>query len=162
MVNIKLSSVYGSITHYFHFFYGVLVPIILYHLKTKEKNFIINDDIGPMLKILYDIPLNILYKCDNISTNSIKLVPLDTFKSKYYNKSYLGKMTFNDKLKICSFFEKNYPDYFLKNKYDIILIERQIDEKYKLLDYSKETHSMIKNLGSKSGKERRYIKNHKI
>jgi hypothetical protein len=161
MVYIKLNSNYGSITHYFHFFFAVLIPIILYHLKNKEKNFIITDDLGPMLKILYDIPLNIIFKCEENIKSYIKLDALDSFKSKYYyNKNY-KKMTFEDKIKICSFFESNFPSYFSLQKYDIILIERKIEEKYKLLDYSSSKNKMIKNLGKKSGSERRYIKNHK-
>jgi len=160
MVYIKLSSNYGSITHYYHFFYGAFIPLILYHLRTKEKNFIITDDVGPMFKILYEIPLNILYKCEN-PTSFIKLIPLDSFKSKFYYNPNIQKVNYNDKIKICSFFELNFPEYLKDTKtYDIILIERKVDDRYKLLNYTNSKNSMIKDLGSKSGSERRYIQNH--
>lgn len=62
----KLSSLHGSITHYFHFFYGVLIPMILEHIKNKKNNeqvsFIIGDDLGNMLKLLLQIPFNLNLK----------------------------------------------------------------------------------------------------
>jgi hypothetical protein len=161
MVYIKLSSNYGSITHYYHFFYGVLVPLILYYLKTKQKNYIITDDCGPMLKILYDIPLNILFKCET-PLSFVKLIPLDSFRSKFFYNPNIKKVDYNDKMRICTFFESSFPKYLRDTKtYDIIFIERRVDEKYKLLDYSKVKNDMVKKLGSSSGSERRHIVNHK-
>ena len=157
---VKLNSNYGTITHYYHFFYGVLVPLILYHLKTKETDFIVTDDLGPMLKILYEIPLNILFKCEN-PEKFTKIIPLDNFRSKYFFKKESNKMCYQDKIKICDFFKLHLPEYIKCNKsYDIVLIERGTDSKYKLLNYSKH-HPLLQKLGTKSGSERRSIKNHK-
>jgi hypothetical protein len=156
---IKLNSNYGTITHYYHFFYGVLVPLILYHLKHKEANFIITDNLGPMLKILYEIPLNILFKCEN-PQKFTKIIPLDNFRSKYFFRKESNKMSYEDKIKICNFFKLNVPEYIKCNKsYDIVLIERGSDPKYKLLNYSK-NHPLLQKLGTKSGSERRAIRNH--
>ena len=157
---IKLNSNYGSITHYYHFFYGVLVPLILYHLKHKETNFIITDNLGPMLKILYEIPLNILFKCE-VPQKFTKIIPLDNFRSKYFFRKETNKMYYEDKIKICKFFKLHLPEYIKCNKsYDIVLIERGTDPKYTLLNYSK-NHPLLQKLGTKSGSERRFIKNHK-
>lgn len=158
---IEINSQYGSITHYYHFFYGVMIPLILYSIKNKKDEFIINDDIGPMLKLLYELPLNILYKCDIGKKKRLYLDPLDTFKSKYKDKK---RINYQDVKLINQYFKKNLPFYISSNKtYDIILIERKIDKKYKLMNYSNYTNNknkLIKNLGSTSGKERRYITNH--
>jgi len=157
---VKLNSNYGSITHYYHFFYGVLVPLILYHLKHKETNFIITDDLGPMLKILYEIPLNILFKCE-VPKKFKKIIPLDNFRSKYFFRKESNKMHYEDKIKICNFFKLHCQEYIKCNKsYDIVLIERSIDPKYTLLNYSKQ-HPLLQKLGKKSGSERRFIRNHK-
>lgn len=157
---VKLNSNYGTITHYYHFFYGVLVPLILYHLKHKETNFIITDNLGPMLKILYEIPLNILFKCENPQKFK-KIIPLDNFRSKYFFRKESNKMSYEDKIKICNFFKLNVPEYIKCNKsYDIVLIERGSDPKYKLLNYSKD-HPLLQKLGTKSGSERRAIRNHR-
>ena len=157
---VKLNSNYGTITHYYHFFYGVLVPLILYHLKHKETNFIITDNLGPMLKILYEIPLNILFKCEN-PQKFTKIIPLDNFRSKYFFRKESNKMSYEDKIKICNFFKLNVPEYIKCNKsYDIVLIERGSDPKYKLLNYSKD-HPLLQKLGTKSGSERRAIRNHR-
>jgi hypothetical protein len=157
---VKLNSNYGTITHYYHFFYGVLVPLILYHLKHKETNFIITDNLGPMLKILYEIPLNILFKCET-PQKFTKIIPLDNFRSKYFFRKESNRMSYEDKIKICNFFKVNVPEYIKCNKsYDIVLIERGNDPKYKLLNYSKD-HPLLQKLGTKSGSERRAIKNHR-
>jgi hypothetical protein len=157
---VKLNSNYGTITHYYHFFYGVLVPLILYHLKHKETNFIITDNLGPMLKILYEIPLSILFKCET-PQKFTKIIPLDNFRSKYFFRKETNKMSYEDKIKICNFFKVNVPEYIKCNKsYDIVLIERGSDPKYKLLNYSKD-HPLLQKLGTKSGSERRAIRNHR-
>ena len=160
---IEINSQYGSITHYFHFFYGVMIPIILYSIKNKKSEFIINNDLGPMLKLLYELPLNILYKCDIGNKKRLYLDPLDGFKSKYKNWN-IKRIKYSDIKLINQYFKKNIPFYISSNKtYDIILIERTIDNKYKLINYSHLTNNknkLVKKLGSTSGKERRYIINH--
>ena len=161
---IKIDSTYGSITHFYHFFYGVMVPIILYSINKKKDKFIINDDLGPMLKILYELPLNILYKCNIGNRKRIFIKPLDNFKSKYDNNNHKKRINYSDVLLINQFFKNNLPFYISANKkYDVILIERTIDNKYKFMDYSHLTNNknkLIKKLGTTSGKERRYINNH--
>ena len=126
---IEINSTYGSITHYYHFFYGVMIPLLLYSIKNKKKEFILNNDLGPMLKILYELPLNILYKCNIGKKKRFYIEPLDTLKSKYNDKK---RINYSDIKLINQYFKKNLPFYITPNKtYDIILIDRQIDTKYK-------------------------------
>ena len=159
---IEINSTYGSITHYYHFFYGVMIPLLLYSIKNKKDDFIINNDLGPMLKILYELPLNLLYKCNIGKRKRFYIEPLDTFKSKYEHKK---RINYSDVKLINQYFKKNVPFYISSNeKYDIILIERSKDNKYKLMNYSNyilNKNKMIKDLGTTSGKERRFIRNHK-
>jgi hypothetical protein len=152
-----LKSNYGSITHFYHFFYGVLVPLILVHLENKKDLFNIYGDTGPMIKILYEMPFTIKV-LQHIPKDCYDLVPLDSFKSKFINKRIT--LLYSEKIKICDFFEKNVPFYLKElNFKDIVLIERNIDPSYKHIDYSKQ-HFELQKMGKLSGKDRRYIINH--
>lgn len=156
-MNICINSNYGSITHFYHFFYGVLIPLILVHLNIKKDLFNIYGDMGPMVKILYEMPFTIKL-LQHIPKQCYDLIPLDSFKSKFINKRIT--LQYSEKIKICDFFEKNIP-FYLKdlNFKDIVLIERNVDPSYKYIDYSNQ-HIEIQKLGKLSGKERRYITNH--
>ncbi len=156
-MDICVNSNYGSITHFYHFFYGVLIPLILVHLDIKKNLFNIYGDTGPMIKILYEMPFTIKL-LQHIPKECYDLIPLDSFKSKFINKRIT--LQYGEKIKICDFFEKNVP-FYLKDLHfkDIVLIERNIDPSYKHIDYSKQ-HIELQKLGQLSGKERRYITNH--
>lgn len=161
-MNLYLHSNYGSITHYYHFFYGVFVPLILISLKTNNEKFNFVGNIGPMKRIIYELPfdINFLSKCQIKQMKNSKfydLIPLDSSKTSLQHKE---QITYNDKLKICNFFEKNIPKYLLSlNFKEIVVIERGVEPLYKYQDYSNK-HIMLKKLGQKSGKERRYNTNH--
>ena len=49
-VKLKLSSLHGTIRHYYHFFFGVFVPLLHKYIEYSKKydnvTFIINDDLG--------------------------------------------------------------------------------------------------------------------
>jgi len=160
------NSNYGYITHYYHFFYGVLVPIILEVIKDENKCFYTIQNFGPMTRILYEIPsLNIVQKCMNNIKNNNWFIPIkayDTFKSKFLYDERRPHLTIREKNKICKFFNDTMHEYIRSlPTYDIILIERnyektyscEIDNKIKLNRFTEKRLS--------SGKGRRYIKNHK-
>ena len=163
-MNLYLHSNYGSITHYYHFFYGVFIPLVLISLKMKKNDFNLIGNIGPMKRILYELPfhINFLSKCEiqylrQQKTIFYDLVPLDSSKSTMNHKE---QITYNDKLIICDFFEKNIPNYLLKLQFkDIVIIERNVEPLYTYENYEKQ-HDMLKKLGKTSGKERRYNTNH--
>ena len=156
-MNICFKSNYGSITHFYHFFYGVLIPLILVHINIKKDLFNIYGDTGPMIKILYEMPFTIKV-LQHIPKKCYDLIPLDSFKTQYINKRLT--LQYSEKIKICDFFEKNVP-FYLKDLIfkKIVLIERSVDQSYKYIDYSKQ-HIELQKLGQLSGKERRYITNH--
>lgn len=45
----------GSVSHYYHFFYGAMIPMILRHLENREEQFIITTDIGPFKRIFDEL-----------------------------------------------------------------------------------------------------------
>ena len=62
----ELYAVRGSIKHYFHFFFGILVPLVLEYIEYKKKyeyvTFIIKDDVGPFFRVLFELPIDIKLK----------------------------------------------------------------------------------------------------
>ena len=161
---LYLHSNYGSITHYYHFFYGVFIPLILISLKNNNNVFNLIGNIGPMKRILYELPMTINFvnksEIQLLKINKTKfydLMPLDSSKT---TLKYKEQITYKDKIKICDFFEKNIPKYLLSLKFkEIVVIERSIEPLYQNEDYSKK-HKMLQELGKTSGKERRYNINH--
>ena len=59
----ELYAIRGDIKHYFHFFFAVMIPLILEYIEYKKKykniTFIIKDDVGPFLRILFELPIDI-------------------------------------------------------------------------------------------------------
>ena len=155
----------NSITHYYHFLFSGLFPIIELHLSNPNLNFMISTDIGPMKSILCELPITIigivgpehtLTKDDtNLPPNSYLLPSYDIFRNEYYD-SY--KHTFSKKkiLIILNYFKETIPNY-LKNLpiYDIILIERTNQEKH----YQ---NTELKTKFQVSGSTTRSIANHEM
>lgn len=161
---LYINSNYGSITHYYHFFYGVFIPLVLISIKNNKEKFNLVGNIGPMKRIIYELPFDIsfLSRCEvkylkNENKHFYDLVPLDSSKTKMKHKE---QITYEDKIKLCDFFQKNIPKFLLSLKFkDIVVIERGVEPLYQHQDYSKK-HKMLQELGKQSGKERRYNKNH--
>ena len=160
MIELKINSIYGSITHYFHFFYGVLLPLTLYHIQCKESNFILYGDVGPMKSLLHSLPFLITLKEETKERKKL-LIPMDTFKLKYSGSRY-KQVTMKHKILFCQFIKNHVPFYIndivIK---PIVVIERGINNLYKHMSY-KGKHPDLERLGKLSGNERRYIGNHKI
>jgi hypothetical protein len=171
----ELYAIRGDIKHYFHFFYAVLIPLILEYIEYKKKHenvtFIIKDDLGPFFRILFELPIDIKmyhFYLENNNKNIEKkyLIPMDTQvmdkKSMRWIKLKRADIfTYEMCLKINKWFHhqvKLYDFYIYPPKYtiDILIIERKTNISYKSL-YVKETNNIFK----KSGSERRHIINHK-
>jgi len=171
----ELYAIRGDIKHYFHFFYAVLIPLILEYIEYKKKyenvTFIIKDDVGPFFRILFELPIDIKiqnFLIDNNEKNIEKkyLIPLDTQvmdkKSiRWIKLKRAGFFTKSMCLKINKWFNEqvNHYDFYIhppKYSIDILIIERKTNISYKSL-YGKETNNIFK----KTGSERRYIMNHK-
>ena len=151
-----------SVTHYYHFFFGALIPLIEFHLKNKCLGYRICTDIGPMKSILCELPLNFVEFCgpENTKTrndsnllNYIALPAYDVFNEIQYRSS---PTIFSNKvrLSIIHYFSETIPSYIkLLPIYEIILIERTNNE-----TYYKSIESNIKN--QTSGAQLRSINNH--
>jgi hypothetical protein len=175
----KLTSLHGSITHYYHFFYGVLIPLILEHvnnLKNDNNNiiYIIGDDVGQMLKILTELPMKIKLKhfIKNFQDLKIKtkfLQPMDvhptiTNKDKHLVKKGWALMLTNDMYNEVNIFMKfcvnKYKINLQKtktNKLNVVIIERKKHKGFSTVSYEKNEFTKIMKT---SGSERRSIINH--
>lgn len=175
----KISSLHGAITHYYHFFYAVLIPIILKYIEYSKKYekvvIVINNDLGPMLKILLALPIDIKLKSyisPNIQLKNDYLTALDiapNYKNTNKNprdliwikKKYATFFTNAMYKKINKWFQEqiNKNDLVLQPyiKYDVVVIERKTNMAY----YSKESLKK-NNIFKTSGAQRRSIINHQI
>jgi hypothetical protein len=164
----KLSSLNGSIKHYFHFFYGVFIPIILEYIVQSEEypnlTFVIGDDVGPMLKILLELPIDIKLKQFLPNYNELEveekyLQPLD--KHPNINKKYDKFITPNIYNEVNQFMRGCIGIYDLVlnpyDTYDVVLIERKINKAISTEHFAKNEYT---NVMKTSGSERRSIINH--
>ena len=91
--NIYSISNFGTITHFGHFFYALLIPLIYYDIKTEGKfTYNIKIDVGSNIKILN--PNNFLF-----TKNDIVIFLAWRFQN---------------------FFIKKYKNLFIKNHYKIL------------------------------------------
>jgi hypothetical protein len=160
----------GSVTHFYHFFFAALLPLIEYHLEYPDKIFIISTDIGPMKKILCEMPFNIIefhgpdlskinYFHDDKSlqrqrrSGDVCLKAYDSFNSIFYHS--VLQLSHTTRNNILSFFERTCPPYILLiPTYDIILIQRSVDSYYKSGCQDRAV------IYQTSGTDRRSIENH--
>lgn len=153
----------GSITHYYHFLLGFLIPFLLDVSKEnyKEKTYIFDDIFGPMTRILLQLPFDI--KINYTTTEKYKTrywIPLDVDIDKRLKKNtkYVT-FTYKNYITINKLFTNLFSDFNLSIpiiNYDIIIIERKKDLAYKTIDYKKGIYSNIFKL---TGSERRSIIN---
>jgi hypothetical protein len=185
---------HGAIFNYYHFCMSSLIPIILDSLYYQKKNiyvvFIINDNFGPMLRILLELPIDIKMKKymldydELFNQNKIeqKLYasydihpkdPIRKYDLSLIKKDYAKIINYDVIKKIQEWFNISISKFNLNitEKYDILIIERKINKSYdtmKLKNRNK-THDTKKNdyikivnkLLKVSGKETRSIINHK-
>jgi hypothetical protein len=164
----KLSSLNGSIKHYFHFFYGVFIPIILQYIENSKKypnlTFIIGDDVGPMLRILLELPIDIKLKqflpnYNELDVEEKYLQPLDKHPniSKKWDKfiTYDIYKKVNKFMKTC--IENNDLILDKSDKYDVVIIERRINKAISTTEFGQNKYTEIMKT---SGAERRSIINH--
>ena len=155
MIALKVNSVYGSTSHFYHFFYGALVPLILYHLQTKETVFTLYGLFGPMKRVLYELPFNITVIESKAPKGTKILIPMDTFISKFKKKN-LFRLQIKHQEAIKEFFDNNTPDYIHQIPVPkVVIIKRKSEPLFKTVDYSIYKNTMIQDLGQKSGDERR-------
>eukprot|EP01035_Chromulina_nebulosa_P002216 gene2216-2991_t len=145
----------GSVTHYYHFLFGALMPLIEYHLSTKCSVFSIMTDIGPMKSILCEMPFNIVKICgplEELNNNSqprkahddksayaslqleskdVQLPAYDSFGTQLFDDNYVPKMCSRSRKQALTFLARFMPPYIASiAPVKIILIERKTDSYY--------------------------------
>ena len=143
----------GSVTHYYHFLFGALMPLIEYHITTKRSTFSIMTDIGPMKSILCEMPFNIVEICGpsedpigqqrkahddksayaalHIEPGGVQLPAYDSFAQQIFEDNYAPKMTSRSRKQALSFLANYIPPYIAAiAPVKIVLIERKTDPYY--------------------------------
>ena len=175
----KLSSLHGTIMHFYHFFYGVFIPIILEYTEQSKKyknlTFIISNDLGPMLVRLLELPIDIKLKQYLTNYNELKveekyLSPMDIHPTSNSRDMELLKKNWAQELTLDKYMEINKYmndcvriDNVLLNKnifYDIVIIERKANKSFGSIYYKKDYTPLYGNKITSSGSERRSIVNH--
>jgi hypothetical protein len=158
----NIFSLGGSVTHYYHFLLGFLVPFLLdiKNYDYTKTTFIVDNVFGPMLRVLIQLPFDIKIAPYSVKDyKEVRLVPLDTDLLKresnkfklftYNNYKYINKLM-NE---LCSEF-----DLITKvQKYDVIVIQRKINISYKTTEYKKS--DKYYDAFITSGNQRRSIEN---
>ena len=173
----------GSVSHYYHFLYGALIPLIEFHINNPDKRLLITTNVGPfeyMLRELFGdviigfenpvIPPGAEY-FDDKSMNYVRtkfpdeiiLPAYDLFNTKIYNNSKSRDLLRRlDELKpiVNNFIELKMPDKYKDiETFDILLIQRDVDEYY--VDKRLENRDFKRDIFYTSGKQRRDVLNHR-
>ncbi len=135
----------------------------------------IGDDVGPMLKILLELPIDIKLKFnvenyDKLNVEEKFLQPMDIHPTdnsrdnELLAKNWAQKLTHNKYIKIndymCNCIIQND---VLSNKniiYDVVIIERRTNKSFLSVYYKKNYKPVFGNEITNSGAERRFIINH--
>ena len=174
--DILFQCLEGSVTHFYHFFYGAMIPLILHSIENTQRTntYRILTDIGPMKRILCELPINIIeikgperlgdgmiFHDDKSlrrqpKPHEIVLQAFDAYNKTFYTDEYVEKMTKSKLKKIIQFFEDTIP-YYIRSipVFEILLIERSTDAYY-ASGCSDRSH-----IYQISGSERRSLSNHK-
>ena len=174
-ITLKLGSLNGTIKHYYHFFFAVLVPLIIFYdenVKKYEKIiFLINDDLGPMIRLLLELPINIEYHSDiKDNDNPVYLNPMDihpTYQTRDLNKVKRGwaqHFTYEYKKQLNNWFINNIKinDFYIKpiKSYNIVIIERKTNPAFSSTRFSNAKNDNLDKRMATSGSERRALSNH--
>lgn len=177
--NLHLYSLHGSISHYYHFFFGILIPLIKFYseLPDQDATLIVSDELGTsMLRLLFSLPIDIKYKptvqYDNLI--DVHIQPMDIHPNKVIDnksdnnkkdlilvkKGYAQHFTYDVKKQVCKWLSSQFKLYdldLLTEYYDIVIIERKIDKKFHTIGFNSSKYG---DMFRRSGAERRTISNH--
>ncbi len=133
----------NSVTHYYHFFFAAMIPLIEYHLNNRSQinGYKIATDIGPMKRLLMELPLNFTefvgadnswsrIEASNARSHSVIALPAyDTFKDGLYGE--FDMLSSKTRTKVLDFFDATMPAYIRSiPTHDIVLVERTNEEQY--------------------------------
>ena len=152
----------NSVTHYYHFLFGVVIPLLEFHLANKGiVGYNIKTDVGPMKQVLCELPLNILEMAGPESTLTradatsahVMLPAYDIFVQDIYGDQSIPTLRQDTIAKISQFLFSSMPPYIkCLPVYDIVLIERTNNESYyRSLETEKrhiQSGSMLRSIGN--------------
>ena len=162
----------GSVTHYYHFFFGALIPTIEYHIMNPRKSLRILTDVGPFKSILCEMPIAILeilapnlaekdkYHDDKSLFHDVKVGEIcveahDKFNSQFYKDDMISQMSKKTMRSVLKFFSDTIPPFIeLIPTFEIVLIQRGEE------NYFNKGCLNRKPIYRTSGSQRRSIKNH--
>jgi len=151
----KFWPLHGSIINYFHFMTSVFIPLVLAQCYLTKNNifpvFIVNDNFGPMLRILNELPIDVKIKCQNPKYfhslekknmiipklfRSYDIHPNGAIKEKdmeRINIGYAGLITPDIRIVINTWMNESIKKYDMDiiKKFDILIIERKINKSYR-------------------------------
>jgi hypothetical protein len=181
----KFYPLHGGVSHYYHFVMSVLIPLICdvvaYEKKNIHPTYIIDSNLGPMWRILFELPIDIKIKSYMRQNNEIKsqtitktfpsfdIHPKDPYRKKDMNlisKGYAKRLTYSIYKTVHAWFLRwSIMEYPIYQTFDILVIERAMNPSYKTHPYakpnSKNTYRMdVYQKMKQSGKETRSILNH--
>jgi hypothetical protein len=173
-VTVVFSCNEGSVTHFYHFFFGAMIPLIDHHLNNPGSVYRISTDVGPMKRILCELPLTILelmgpyeassriYHDDKsmrrpLKSGELQLPAYDCFNELFYRDIYLCvKISKAIAARVLNFFASTIPPYIAEIETPfIVLIERAVDSYYSSGLMNRQE------IYQTSGSERRSITNHR-
>ena len=183
VVAIVFNCLEGSVSHYYHFLYGALIPLIEYHLENPDKKLLITTDVGPFQNTLLElftpevivgfespvIPPDETY-FDDKSMNWVRikrpgeiiLPAYDVFntgiiRNRDKSQAKLERLL-NIRPQILRFIEDRMPEkYNTVETFEILLLERATDEYY--IKKSETNVDKGRAIFYTSGKQRRDITN---
>lgn len=184
-VAIVFNCLEGSVSHYYHFLYGALIPLIEYHLLNPDKKLLITTDVGPFQNTLIEIftrdvilgfelpviPPGEKY-FDDKSMNWIRvkrpgeviLPAYDVFNAEIMRRRDKSEEKLRHLLQIrpsiLQFINDRMPDEYKSiQTFQILLLQRGIEQYY--IDKSKINDDKSRAIFYTSGKQRRDITNHR-
>lgn len=139
-VRIVFNCLEGSVSHYYHFLYGALIPLIEYHINNPNNRFLITTSVGPFEYILRELFGNAILGFsnpvippgseyyDDKSMNYVRtkisgeiiLPSYDLFNTKIYNnqkyRHLIGRLDGLIPI-VQDFIESRMPDEYKKYRY---------------------------------------------
>lgn len=180
-IRFKNNDGYGqSITHYYHFLFAALFPLIDYHLKHPTHKIRVITDVGPMKRFLCELPLGVVEilsekvkpgpptgstsgskrSASSMSSDSaeITLQGYDNFNQTLYDSNDLIVDRFKRHImtNVLDFFDHSIPPYLRQSPSlkKVILIERKTET------YFRQAYADKQPAFWTSGSQRRSIANH--
>lgn len=175
IIHYELSSLHGTILHFYHFFYAVFVPLIIEYeklsLQYDDVSFVIDQKLGPMLRLLLELPINIKLKqfmenYDELKIEKRFLSMMDiqpSFNGRdemFLKKKWAKRFEYKHYQLLNMFMKRNIEHYGIitcPNTYNIVMVERKVHIGYSKL-LVKHSHGELFNT---NGSQRRSIPNHK-